>query len=39
MGAKEDDSSAGHVWDFGFHHIMAHSHLAGVLKLMNQLFL
>jgi hypothetical protein len=39
MGAKEDESSTGHVWAAGFHHGMAHSHLAGILKLTNHLFL
>jgi hypothetical protein len=37
--AKEDKSSAGHIWAAGFHHVMAYSRLAGVLKLMNHLFL
>jgi hypothetical protein len=39
MGAKEDDSSSGRVWAAGFHHVMASSCLAGILKLMNSLFL
>jgi hypothetical protein len=39
MGAKEDESSTGHVWAAGFHHVTACSHLARVLKLMNCLFL
>jgi hypothetical protein len=38
-GAKEDESSTGHVWAAGFHHATAHSRLARVLKLMNRLFL
>jgi len=38
-GTKEDKSSTGHVWAAGFHHVMAHSRLAHVLKLMNRLFL
>jgi hypothetical protein len=38
-GAKEDESSTGYVWAYGFHHIMACSHSARVLKLMNCLFL
>jgi hypothetical protein len=38
-GAKEDESSTGRVWDAGFHHVMARSRLAGVLKLMNRSFL
>jgi hypothetical protein len=33
MGAKEDESSTGHVWAAGFHHVMARSHLEHVLKL------
>jgi hypothetical protein len=33
MGAKEDESSTGHIWAAGFHHVMARSRLAGVLKL------
>jgi hypothetical protein len=36
---KEDESSTGHVWAAGFHHIMVHSRLAHVLKFMNHLFL
>jgi hypothetical protein len=39
MGAKEDESNTGRVWAAGFHHITARYHLAGVLKLMNHLFL
>jgi hypothetical protein len=39
MGTKEDESSTGHVWAAGFHHVMARSRLARVLKLMNRLFL
>jgi hypothetical protein len=38
-GAKEDESSAGHVWAAGFHHVTARSRLAGVLKLSNRLFI
>jgi hypothetical protein len=38
MGTKEDESSTGSVWAAGFHHGMARSHLAHVLKLMNHLF-
>jgi hypothetical protein len=30
MGAKEDGSSTGHIWAAGFHHVTAHSRLAGV---------
>jgi hypothetical protein len=39
MGAKEDESNTGHIRAAGFHHVTACSHLAGVLKLMNLLFL
>jgi hypothetical protein len=39
MGAKEDESSTEHVWAAGFHHVIARSHLAGILKLTNRLFL
>jgi hypothetical protein len=39
MGTKEDESSTGCVWAAGFHHVMALSCLAHVLKLMNCLFL
>ena len=38
-GTKEDESSTWHVWAPGFHHFMARSRLARVLKLMNRLFL
>jgi hypothetical protein len=38
-GAKEDESSTGHGWAVGFHHVTARSRLAGVLKLTNRLFL
>jgi hypothetical protein len=37
--AKAGESSTGQVWAVGFHHVMAHSHLARVLKVMNCLFL
>jgi hypothetical protein len=37
-GAKEDESSTGRVWAPGFHHVMAGSCLAHILKLMNHLF-
>jgi len=37
MGTKEDESSTGCVWAVGFHHVMACSRLARVLKLMNSL--
>jgi hypothetical protein len=39
MGAKEDESSTGRVWAAGFHHVMACSCLAHILKLINCLFL
>jgi len=35
---KEDESSTGHVWTAGFHHVPAHSHLVHSLKLTNNLF-
>jgi len=38
-GTKEDESSTGHVWAAGFHHVTARSRLACVLKLMNCLFI
>jgi hypothetical protein len=38
-GTKEVESSTGHVWAAGFHHVTARSRLAGVLKLMKLLFL
>jgi hypothetical protein len=38
-GAKEDGSSTGRVWAAGFRHVTALSRLAGVLKLINHLFL
>ena len=38
-GTKEDESSNGHVWAAGFHHVTALSHLARVLKLITRLFL
>jgi hypothetical protein len=38
-GAKEDESSTGHVWAAGFHHVTACSCLVHVLKLMNCLHL
>jgi hypothetical protein len=37
--AKEDETSTGHVWAAGFHHVTARSRLARVLKLTNRLFL
>jgi len=39
MGKKEDESNTGCTWAAGFHHVMARSHLARILKLMNRLFL
>jgi hypothetical protein len=39
MGAKEYESGSGHIWGAAFHLVMAHSHLARVLKLMNHFFL
>jgi hypothetical protein len=39
IGAKEDESTTGRIWAAGFHHVMARSHLAGILKLTNRLFL
>jgi hypothetical protein len=38
-GAKEDESTTGHVWAAGFYHVTARSHLVHVLKRMNGLFL
>jgi hypothetical protein len=35
MGTKEDESSTWHVWAAGFHHVMAGSRLAHVLKITN----
>jgi hypothetical protein len=35
----QDESSNGHVWAAGFHHVTAHSRLARIFKLMNCLFL
>jgi hypothetical protein len=37
-GAKECESSIGHVWAAGFHHVTARYHLVVILKLMNHLF-
>jgi hypothetical protein len=39
MGANVDESSIGRIWAAGFHHVMACSCLAGVLKLKDHLFL
>jgi hypothetical protein len=38
-GANEDGSSTGRVWAAGFHHVMARSRLALVLKRIKRLFL
>jgi hypothetical protein len=36
---KEDETSNGHVWATGFHHVTPRPHLADVLKLTNHSFL
>jgi hypothetical protein len=36
-GTKEDESSTGHVWAAGFHHVTSHSLLAHVLRLTKPL--
>jgi hypothetical protein len=33
MGPKEDESSNGHIWAAGFHHVMAWFCLVHILKL------
>jgi hypothetical protein len=38
-GAKEDESGTGRIQATGFHHVTARSRLAGVLKLLNRLFI
>ena len=38
-GTKEDESNTGYVWAAGYHHVMPHSRLAHVLKLMKCLLL
>jgi hypothetical protein len=38
-GAEEDKSSTGRFWAAVFHHVMARSRLARVLKPMNRVFL
>jgi hypothetical protein len=38
-GAKEDESSTGHIQAARFHRVTAHSPLPGVLELSNHLFL
>jgi len=35
-GTKEDESSTGHIWAAGFHHVTARSRLARGLKIMNR---
>jgi hypothetical protein len=37
-GTKGNESSTGHVWAAGFHHVTARSRLANALKLTNRLF-
>jgi hypothetical protein len=37
MGRKEEESSTGCIWAAGFHHVMARSCLALILKLVNRL--
>jgi hypothetical protein len=39
MGAKEDESSTGHVWAGGFHRVTVCSDFVCVLKRTNRLFL
>jgi hypothetical protein len=38
-GTKEDEPSTRRVCSSGFHHVMALSRLARILKIMNNLFL
>jgi len=38
-GTKEDESSTGHSWAAGLHHVAARSCLSGSLKPMKRLFL
>jgi hypothetical protein len=38
-GAKEDESSTGHIWADGLRLVMTRSLLAHILKFMNRLFL
>jgi len=38
-GTKEDESNTGYVWAAEYHHVMARSRWAHVLKLVNRLFL
>jgi hypothetical protein len=37
-GTKEDESSTGRVWDAGFYHVTASSHLARVWNLLTVYF-
>jgi hypothetical protein len=38
-GEKEDESGTGRVWVAEFRHVTTCSHLVGLLKLTNQLFI
>jgi hypothetical protein len=38
MGTEEDESSTECIWAVVFHHVMAHSCLAHILKIINHLF-
>jgi hypothetical protein len=38
-GTKEDESGTGRVWASRFHNFTDRSRLAGILKLMNRLFI
>jgi hypothetical protein len=38
MGVKEDESSSGCIWAAEFHHVMACSCLAGVVRLTHHFF-
>jgi hypothetical protein len=38
-GKKDDEASTWSIWAAGSHNVTAHSRLARVLKLMNQIFL
>jgi hypothetical protein len=38
-GTKEDESSTGHVWAAGFHHVTTCSRMVRLFELMNRLFL
>jgi hypothetical protein len=37
MGTKEDETSTGSIWVAAFHHVIAHSCLAGVLVTLKPL--